>query len=219
MSDSWNISGLILEGICGAGKTTLFRSITRSARFNHRTAPTLIALTEHHTQRVLEEQERNEGLTPADNTSLLDSHVAYLELLNQRLEKMPWRENNRTNMRVCYLLERFHFTHVYHYPHMNWELVQSIDARLAQLNCRLCLLTIDESQFEDRIILGRDDGWREYLKRYGQTNAEIVAHYTERQRLLIDLCQRSRLPTTILNTSNLSEADALNHVLDFWKDV
>ena len=102
---------------------------------------------------------------------------------------------------------------------MNWELVQSIDARLAQLNGRLCLLTMDESQIEDRIILDRDDGWREYLTRYGQTNTEIVTHYAERQRLMVNLCQRSRLPTTILNTSNLSEAEALDHVLEFWQDV
>lgn len=219
MSKNWNMSGLILEGICGTGKSTLFRSITRSPLFGQRTASTLVALTEHHTQRVLEKQEQNEGLTPADNLSLLDSHVTYLELLNQRLEKMPWRENNRTNMRVCYLLERFHFTHVYHYPHMNWELVQPIDTRLARLNCRLCLLTIDEAQIEDRIILGRDEGWREYLKKHGRTHAEIVAHYAGRQKLLMDLCRRSRLPITILNTSRLSPAEALNRVMDFWKDI
>ncbi|HBA85086.1 MAG TPA: hypothetical protein DCZ95_13435 [Verrucomicrobia bacterium] len=219
MSKNWNISGLIVEGICGTGKSTVFRSITRSPQFNQRTAPTLIALTEHHTQRVLEERERNEDLSPSRNGLLLDSHVAYLELLNRRLEEMPWRENGRTNMRVCYLLERFHFTHVYHYPHMRWEHVEPIDERLAQLNCRLCLLTIDESDFEKRIILDRDDGWREYLKRYGQTNAQIAAHYAKQQKLLIDLCKRSRLETTILNTSALSEADVLNHVLEFWKDI
>lgn len=214
-----NISGLILEGICGTGKSTLFRSIMHSAPFCHRNAPTLVALTEHHTQRVLEDRERNGGLTPEDNTALLDSHVAYLEHLNERLEKMPWRENNRTNMRVGYLFERFHFTHACHYSHMNWKRIEPIDARLARLNGRLCLLTLDESQIESRIILARDNGWREYLKRYGQTNAEIVAYYAEQQHLLVELCERSSLPTIILNTSRLSETDTLNRLLEFREDV
>mgnify|MGYP003591832669 CR=1 FL=1 len=219
MSENWNLSGLILEGICGTGKTTLFRSITQSPQFSRRTALTAMAMSEHHTQRVLEEKERKEGLCLADNLSLLDSHVSYLELLNRRLAQMKWCENKRTNMRICYLLERFHFTHVCHYSHVAWENVQPIDARLARLNGKLCLLTVDESKLEERILAGRDAGWHEYLKTHGQTMPEIVGHYVEQQRRLIDLCARSSLPTVILNTSELSTADTLTRALEFWGDI
>lgn len=160
MKDSWSISGLILEGICGTGKTTMLQALLRSERFVQRSFHSSIVLSEHQTQRVLERKEMETGLAPEDNIGLLDEHVTYLESVRNRLDHMEWHQNNRTNMRVPYVLERFHFTHVCHYPPMTWEHVQPIDRRLSELNCKLCLLTIPDGLFRERIISSRDSKWR-----------------------------------------------------------
>lgn len=219
MKDNWNVSGLILEGICGSGKTTIFRSLLQSERFVQRSFLSAIVLSEHQTQRVLERKERETGLTTVDNVGLLDQHVSYLEAVRNRLNQMEWCLNNRTNMRVPYVLERFHFTHVYHYPHMTWEHVQPIDRRLAELNCKLCLLTVPEGLLRERIITSRDSGWREYLSRYGETDEEILRYYATQQQLLRGLCEKSELDTLVLDTANMSTQDTVNQVLDFWGAV
>ena len=219
MKEDWNIAGLILDGICGTGKTTLFRSLLQSERFVQRSFLSAIVLSEHQTQRVLERKERETGLTPNDNIELLDQHIFYLEAVQNRLNQMEWCQNNRTNMRVPYLLERFHFTHVYHYPHMTWEHVELIDRRLAGLNCKLCLLTIPEGLLRKRIITNRDSGWQEYLSRYGETDEEILRYYATQQQRLRGLCERSELEILVLDTSNMKVEDAVNQVLNFWGTV
>jgi thymidylate kinase len=219
MQENWNISGLILEGICGTGKTTVFRTLLQSDRFVQKSFLSSIALSEHQTQRVLEQKEREKGLTSADNLVLLDQHITYLESMRDRLDQMQWCESNRANMRIPFLLERFHFTHVYHYPHMCWEDVQGIDSRLANLNCKVCLLTIDESIFEHRIITSRDSAWREYLRRYGETNDEILKYYSRQQKLLLSLCEKSKLRTLIVDTTDSNIDKVVDQVLDFWGTV
>jgi thymidylate kinase len=216
MSDNWNISGLILEGICGTGKTTLFRSLIQSQRFIQKSFLSSIILSEHQTQRVLERKEREEGLVRSDNISLLDQHVTYLEIVRDRLEQMQWCTNNRTNMRIPFILERFHFTHVHHYDHISWEDVQGIDSRLAKLNCKLCLLTVDDSMLRHRIITSRNTEWRDYLSRYGETDNLIIAYYSKQQSTLHALCDQSALETLVVDTTESSVEETLDQVLDFW---
>jgi len=216
MKDNWNISGLILEGICGTGKTTLFRSLLQSERFFQRSFLSAIVLSEHQTQRVLERKERETGLTPNDNIGLLDQHVSYLEAVQNRLNQMEWCRNNRTNMRVPYVLERFHFTHVYHYSHMTWEHVEPIDRRLARLNCKLCLLVIPDELLHERIISNRNLAWRDYLKRYGDTDQVILKYYATQQNMLRGLVARSALDTLIVDTGATAIDQSLSRVLNFW---
>lgn len=219
MNENWNISGLIIDGICGTGKTTIFSSILQSERFVQKTFLSSVVLSEHQTQRVLERKEREEGLTQSDNVSLLDQHVTYLEHMRDRLDQMQWCENKRTNMRIPYVIERFHFTHVYHYDHMTWQDIKDIDSRLAKLNCRLCLLTMDDSVLEHRIIASRDLEWREYLKRYGKTDGEILEYYSMQQKMLRALCEKSQLDIFVVDTTNTSVRETLDQVLDFWGAV
>ncbi len=67
MPENWNISGLIVEGISGTGKTALFRALLSSDRFIHKPFLSTVALSEYQTQRVLERRERETGLEVADN--------------------------------------------------------------------------------------------------------------------------------------------------------
>lgn len=216
MSANWNISGLIIEGICGTGKTTLFRSLLRSEPFAQRSFLSGVTLSEHQTQRALERKEREAGLTPEDNLGLLNQHVSYLEALRDRLDRMEWCANSGTNMRVPFVLERFHFTHVCHYPHMTWEHVEGIDRRLAGLNCKVCLLTMPDHLLGERIITTRNKAWREYLSRHGHTDEEILRHYAHQQQHLLNLRGLSTLDTLTIDTADTSAEQAVRQALDFW---
>ena len=217
MNNNWNVSGLILEGISGTGKTQLLHEILQSKRFREKNYLSSMVLTEHQTQRVLERKEREDNLTVADNISLLEQHVNYLELISNRLDNMKWCRNNQTNMRVPYILERFHFTHVFHYKHINWEDIVDVDSRLAKMNCKLCVLNMDDSQFMERIINIRDIQWRNYLKRYGDTDEEILDYYRKQQDLLLSISKKSKLKTLNINTSKPLTQDTVNQVIDFWE--
>jgi thymidylate kinase len=216
MNNKWNIAGLILEGVCGTGKTTLLRALLQSKRFLQKSFLSSLVLSEHQTQRVLEYKEQKKGLSITDNIALLNQHITYLQSIHDKLEHMPWSHNNRNNMRFPYILERFHFTHVSHYQHISWEDVTNIDSRLAPLNCKLCLLTMDNSQFRDRIINSRNSEWRDYLKKYGNTNDKILDYYTKQQDLLLNLCEKSELDTFVVNTTEITVERTVEQVLDFW---
>lgn len=219
MNHSWNVAGLILEGVCGTGKSTILKSIIQSERFIHRSPLSSVILSEHQTQRVLEQKEREKNLTRSDNISLLDQHVTYLEKVHDRLEKMQWCNNNRSNMQLPFVLERFHFTHVCHYSHISWSDVSEIDARLAKLNCRVCFFKADDSTLEDRIISNRDEGWRSYLSRIGSTTSEIIEHYSRQQKQMLALREKSALESQIIDTTDRPVDEVLQQVLDFWGAV
>jgi hypothetical protein len=212
---NWDISGLIIEGICCTGKTTLVHALTRSAPFVQKNYPSSVVLSEHHTQRVLERKESREGLTPNDHLELLEFYVQFFEKVQERSNQTDWNARNRTNHRLPFLLERFHLTHVYHYG-LAWNHVQCIDERLTKINCKLCLLEINETDMERRIILERDEGWRKYVHQFGRSNLEIVDYYKRQQDLLLSLLQRTKLEWMRINTSETTVEETLSQVLTLW---
>lgn len=212
---NWDVSGLIIEGICCTGKTTLVRALTRSAPFVQKNYPSSIVLSEHHTQRVLERKQSMEGLTPDDHLELLDFYVQFFEKVHERASQMDWSARNRTNHRLPFLLERFHFTHVFHYG-LTWEHVRQIDERLAKINCKLCILEVNEADMEQRIILERDAGWQKYIHQFGNSNLEIIDYYKKQQDLLLSLRQKTKLECLKINTSEISLDETIPHLIAFW---
>lgn len=210
---NWNMSGLVVEGICCSGKTTILDAIRCSDLFVNRDYSSTIILSEHHTQRVLEKKEAQEGLTLDDNINLLDKHVSYLESLFHPLQAMPWASNQRTNQRIPFILERFHLTHATHYEHVVWEDVVGIDRRLAALNCKLCLLVLAEEDIEREIIFKRNTAWRDYISKFGNTNGEIVEYYSKQQDRLLEMAEASNMECCILNLKNNSLDDSIDKLL------
>ncbi len=206
--------GLLLEGIPGSGKSTIFAALRSARRVAARDEPSRFFLSEHLTQRVLERAHRSGSLNPADHREHLGRLVGDIRAHRDALADRGFAGGGKTG--ILYAMERFHLTHAIYYPHLSWDHVEGIDRDLGELGCRLCLLTADAADLRRRLLRPRWPGWLAYIQGYGSNPGEIVAHYRSQQEEYIALLERSCLPHLIVDTSRLGRDAALRRILDFW---
>lgn len=212
-----DVNGLIVEGVAGTGKSTAIRSLLASETWIRKGYISSIVLSEHQTQRVLEAKERSDRLQIQDHQALLSNILCMLEHFNTGLQGMDWSARNRQAHKLPFLFERFHFTHVFHYPEMTWEDVRDIDRRLLALNAKVCVLSINPDVMMKRIVGDTNKhGWQSYIQRFGQSQEEIVDHFVKQQEQLLGLTKLSRLPCHIIDTSNTPPQSVVEQMLDFW---
>jgi hypothetical protein len=195
--------GLIIEGISGSGKTSVMEKMLVHPCMQQSAALSRIILTEHHTQRVLELKEQQGLLQTSDHIDLLDGITTFLEGMHQKIVSRDWSSPILDDAGLFFVLERFHLTHVFRFPYMQWHHVESIDRRLLHLGAQHCLLTVNAAVLEERIFTRASDCWLNYLKRYGNTPSEIIDTYMQRQQQAIELSHKSCLPLIQLDTSAL----------------
>lgn len=216
-ADSWNVKGLIVEGIAGSGKSSAIRAILDSEVWRKKGYISSIVLSEHQTQRVLEARERTGELKKEDHFDLLSDIVGMIEKYQQKLGRMDWASRNREAHKLPFLLERFHFSHVFHYPDMIWEDVAGIDQRLSALDAKVCVLTIDEDLMFERIVKDtHKNGFQSYIRQFGNSDEEVVLHFQKQQEYLFELLKRSVLPIQIINTSRKNPQKTADEILEFW---
>ena len=213
-----SLNGIILEGICGTGKSTVLSAVLSDQRWLGRGHASSIVLSEHQTQRVLEPLEAEGALTADDSLGLLDELTCFLENADGRLRRTGWLERNRRNHLLPFILERFHLTHAYHYNHLDWDNLIDIDARLSKLNAKIVLLRLAEEDIENRIIGDKDkNNWASYISRFGNTDAEIKSHFMRKQEKLLNIAEKSCLRSLIIDTSEFSVSESLDKIFEFWK--
>lgn len=196
--------GLILEGISGTGKTSVFEALTTHNKMKLIPAKSRLLLSEHHTQRILEIEEQKGVLTPQHHLALMDQLVTFVEILHHRTCHREWNSDHVQEHDLFYLFERFHLTHVFRFSHMNWSLVAPIDDRLNALGAKLCMLTVNAESLETRLFSRKHECWLNYLKQYGNSPVEVVETLMLRQQLALNLTEQSSLPTLVVDTSDNS---------------
>ncbi len=206
--------GLVIEGIPGSGKSTLFGSLKTSRRLDALPTASTFFYSEHLTQRGVALAHRRGDLGRMDHLGHLAEIVRELRRRTDQLRARGFSPGGPEGF--SYVLERFHLTHAAYYPYLDWEDLVPVDEDLANLGCRLCLLTADSACLSDRLFRPRWPGWLEYLKSYGDGPREIVAHYLYQQSLYEQFAQRSALETLVLDTGGRSPDEVLRCVLDFW---
>lgn len=212
-----NMTGLILEGVCGVGKTSVLRALQAAPEFLERGGASLICLSEHHTQRVLEPLEQSSGLSAADHCAHLGGLLDFLAGLDARAARQDWSARGRGAHRVCFLLERFHFTHAVHYPYLDWNDLAGVDARLGGLNARVAILTASPDALSKRLFdPARDAGWFAYLRTISPDRDKVVAHYLAQQEQLLALRKKTCLPCQTFDASAAASAALAQQILDFW---
>lgn len=194
--------GIILEGISGTGKTSVFDVLVKHNKMQSIPAKSRLILSEHHTQRILELEEQQGILTPRHHTELLDQLITFMESLNNRTTRRGWNSDHVQEQDLFFLFERFHLTHVFRFPYMDWSHVADIDRRLKPLGTVLCLLTVNAETLEKRLFSRRHECWLNYLKQYGNSPTEIVNTLLNRQKMARELAALSSLPTLVIDTSD-----------------
>ncbi len=218
MTNETNLSGLILEGIPGSGKSSVLKEILKNPKFQERNSESLLVLNEHQTQRVLEQKERDGVLKKSDHTELLNCHLAYIQRINDSLEPIKWCEKNSKHHRFNFIFERFHFTHLYYYDYLEWDDFALIDTALGAIGTKLCVLLIDRDTIIRRVIGERknNSNWMNYIKRYGATDVDIVNYFVDRQEQMLKYIYNSSLESVFINTNNTGAEETAEQICNFW---
>ncbi len=213
-----NTVGIIIEGVCGSGKTSFLRHFRQSLEFLSSPWLSQICLTEHHTQRVLEPIEKCGNLRKEDHLNLMTAILGFIRELEKRAAIHDWHQRKKNAHRISFILERFHLTHVTNYPYLCWDDISTIDRSVAELNATLILLTADADTLSKRLYdPQRDPGWFEYLSTIAQTKDGVVLHYLAQQQQLIKLSEQTAMPVIQIDTSRESPRQIVNHVLSQLK--
>jgi thymidylate kinase len=172
------LSGLILEGVTGAGKSSTIAELATIATFKR----------------------FDEDATFEDFMGDLarDRQVARskaVERLNRVLDAASAADSQHV------LFERFHFSCVA--LDGEWEPYDSVDRRCAEFGVKVVLLTIPQSQLAARSLYraeynGRD--WQGFLERYG-SEASALEELEQSQRRRIEALRRSRLEHLRIETA------------------
>lgn len=209
------LKGVILEGVCASGKSAVIQRILESGRIGSLPQKSLICLTEHHTQRVVEQLEDSGVITTKDNVDLLQGICNWIRQRARFDEFRKWEARAKTQHRIAYLLERFHLTHCVHYPHVEWADMAPIDDNLSALQAKIVLMTVSPESLWERLER-RNEGWKKYMRRIGSDKTEVLEHYGSQQEELMRLVSRSSLPKLVLSSDEETPDSAADKVITFW---
>lgn len=185
--------GVIIEGVTASGKSSLLRLLQRQL-FLERPSNTKLFLSEHYTERVLEDSKADRTLTY--NTCL--AHIK--EITNMLADLASWKATSKFgsvagNAEVFVLVERFfgaHFANLRlagNAPLPDSILDAAIDVYrvLSEMGISVVLLTVRADCLSAAIAdtrIRRNRAWNEYLGSIGDSQA-VAAYYTKWQAELI----------------------------------
>jgi len=180
---------LLVEGIPGIGKSTLIDALIRChiESSDQRRIRSFLHLSQTHTYGPLAPAEDRGSLTVEANLQLLDRIAQTLEWLHAGL---------RHSDKPCFvLIDSLHLTHCLRPGILTWEDAAPIDRRLAEIGCKLLLLTGTADTIRSRTIHARADSQflTQYATKFGQTLEMIHAHFVGEQSEFIRMFGASAL--------------------------
>ncbi|AFS77243.1 hypothetical protein Curi_c01630 [Gottschalkia acidurici 9a] len=204
------MAGLILEGVCTSGKSTILKYISNNERYIR--METKIQLNEFMTERVIEYPRPK----IEERIKLLQNYVEIIDNLNSNFYNSRFKRIQQSEVKPCYLLERFHLTHSV--EELNFLPFKDIDKKLNELNFKLVILTIDENIISKRLedsFKRRNNSWYRYIMSF--EGIEYASEkYKNMQEKLVEHSKLSVLDTKIINTSKCNWQEYTNEILDFW---
>jgi len=180
---------LLVEGVPGIGKSTLIDALIRRHvdSSDARRIRSFLHLSQSHTYGPLAPAEDRGSLTVEANLQLLDRIAQTLEWLHADL---------RHSDKPCFvLIDSLHLTHCLRPGILAWEDAAPFDRRLAEIGCKLLLLTGTQETIRSRTIHARADSQflTQYATKFGQTLDLIHAHFVREQAEFVSMFGRSAL--------------------------
>lgn len=202
---------LLVEGVPGIGKSTLIDALIRRHvdSSDARRIRSFLHLSQSHTYGPLAPAEDRGSLTVEANLQLLDRIAQTLEWLHADL---------KYSGKPCFvLIDSLHLTHCLRPGILTWEDAASIDRRLAEIGCKLLLLTGAQETIRARTIHARADSQflMQYAAKFGQTLEMIHAHFVNEQAQFVRMFEQSSLQKRVFeNDGSLDTIVEQAHV--FW---
>lgn len=189
-----HINGWIIEGVVASGKTTFIKEL-QDILANRHPARTKVYISEHYTERVLENEKAKRSLTAQATIDLSSRIVEELEGI------AAWKSeskfcHNQGNAVIDSTLERFLGSHYANLKTMNlWHSNSQDKSRMIDIYNRLSILgfSVVILKLPDSLIsqavastkLYRNAAWCQYLETIGN-DEEVGSYYLNWQNKLLE---------------------------------
>lgn len=189
-----HISGWIVEGVVASGKTTLIQELQQTLANRH-PARTKVYISEHYTERILENEKAKGSLTAQATIELASNIVEELERI------AAWKSeskfcHNQGNAVIDSTLERFLGSHyanlkalnLWHSNSQDESKIIDIYNRLEILGFSIVILKLPDSLISQAVAstkLYRNTAWSQYLKTIGN-DEEVESYYLNWQNKLFE---------------------------------
>jgi hypothetical protein len=206
---------LLVEGVCGVGKSTLVDALLRRYVTSQpaRRLRTVLHLTQAHTYGPLAWREDAGTLTAADNATHLESVVSMLEWQVGAVAGAAVRK-------LVAVVDTLHLTHCRRPGVITWSEVAPFDRRLAALGARLLFMRASPATMWRRAVEGRRDSdfIAQYAtRRFGPSLERIHRHLIAEQDAMEQDLARSAIDRQSLGADGALES-YLEPAYDFWLD-
>ena len=189
---------LLIEGIPGAGKTTLVKSLLTNYIGQNEKIRTLIYLGQSHTYDPLVSDEENFYAGKEENQIHLEKIFDLLCWHSSVINK------NKTNRKGFCVIDTLHITHCFRPGSISWKDVMEYDRQLADINCKLIFLKALPQTILNRSIIPRSKRDELYLskyqKRYGNSLEKVHEYYMDEQDKMEELIKLSALRKITLHS-------------------
>ena len=189
-----HISGWIIEGVVASGKTTFIKELEHIFANRH-PARTKVFISEHYTERVLENEKAKRSLTAQATIDLASRIVEELEGI------AAWKSeskfcHNQGNAVIDSTLERFLGSHyanlkiinLWHSNSQDESRIIDIYNRLEILGFSVVILKLPDSLISQAVAstkLYRNAAWCQYLETIGN-DEEVGSYYLNWQNKLLE---------------------------------
>jgi thymidylate kinase len=204
---------LLVEGVPGAGKTTLINRLVSNIASQPSKTETIISLGQKQTYFPVVNEENKFYASRGENLRHLDKVFDFLFWAIH-----PTARN--TLGKTSIVLDTLHFTHYFRPGTITQDDLQRTDDKLLKINGKLLLLKTTADNLWERLIVARskaDSGFLErYQSKYGSTLQSLHRYYLEEQNRMETLISKSKLEKLIV-TSDRPVSIIAGIVFNFWQ--
>lgn len=188
------VSGIVLEGLSTAGKTSVLKEIKRVQAAESESERSVVILGEHYSQQRQVVHGKEVSLSISAHAELLDKRISAIEELNTWAVGLG--PHRRTSRGLFFLFERFHLNHRFSYTDSVY--IENIEKRLCQISCSCAVLVMSPEKIEQRLRY-RSNGLLSGIK---LSNA--ATEWLRCQERLVECAEQSLVPYMLLNTDEMA---------------
>lgn len=190
---------LMLSGITGTGKSTLFRYLEKN--MDMRDFSSNMFFSSYHCQNYFKEA----GIC--------------FEKLYEFYQRIFEMEKIEYSKKIGVLFENSFYNVCLEYGLDNKEIMK-MESLFNKYQCKQVLLTIPETEIYQRSIVTtriyRKPSWTDYLNRFNLSDGELTDMFLEKQKRLSELVNKSSCPALIINTSEMDWDLYIEEINRFW---